>query len=203
MGLFKEIGNAIKGKDDSAYKNERKESWKTQQYIEDMQEKSRQDLAAGYLGGDLARNTGIQSSMDYLGGQMPGISALSQDANVAAQEQYLNAMPQYQNAILGMPVNNNAMTAYKSELPDPAAYKQQLPDFGSPSVPMPQAGNESQLAAAQQAMQFNPQQQPPGAWAALGEQMAAPAAPQAAPQGNSDPRQQAMNMALMLGGGMF
>ena len=126
----------------------------------------RGDANALYPAGDYARNASINAAMALMGQSMPTQMGTYQDGNVAAQMQYLAGMPQYQNAILGMPVNNAALQPYRSAMPDPASYQVQLPNFNQPQQP----------AAGQ-----------PWQW---GQQALASPQPQMSVMGQADPYQQ-------------
>lgn len=125
------------GTDNSAQKAQMAANQRSQEYIERMMNLGRGDANALYSQGDYARNTGIDAAMALMGRSMPTQMGMFQDGNVSAQMQLLAGMPQYQNAILGMPVNNAAFQPTRLAMPDPSAYQQRLPDFGNMAPPAP------------------------------------------------------------------
>lgn len=143
------------GTDNSAQKAQMAANQRTQEYIERMAGLARGDANALYSAGDYARNQGINAAMALMGRSMPTQMGMFQDGNVSAQMQLLAGMPQYQNAILGMPVNNQALQPYRAAMPDPSSYRVQLPDFGQPQAPAP--GQSWQWQQPQQAQGINPQ----------------------------------------------
>jgi hypothetical protein len=60
---------------------------------------------------------------------------LFQQGNMAAQNYLSGGAPQYQNAILGMPVDYGKMQPTKFTLPDASKYQMQLPSFGQLPIP--------------------------------------------------------------------
>lgn len=154
------------GTDNSAQKMQQQANQKSQAWIEQMAALGRGDANALYPAGDYARNTGINAAMALMGQSMPAQMGMFQDGNVSAQMQLLAGMPQYQNAILGQPVNNQALQPYRSAMPDPSSYRTQLPDFGQPQQPAAgqpwqwQNPNQAPVQAQQMPQQQLPQQQP-------------------------------------------
>ena len=125
------------GTDNSAQKAQIAANQRTQEFIERMAGLNRADANYLYPQGDYARNQTINAAMALLGNSMPTQMGMYQDGNVAAQMQLLAGLPQYQNAILGLPVNNAALQPYRAAMPDPSAYQQRLPDFGMAPAPQP------------------------------------------------------------------
>ncbi len=125
------------GTDNSAQKAQIQANQRSQEYIERMAALGRGDANALYSQGDYARNTGIDAAMGLMGRSMPTQMGMFQDGNVSAQMQLLAGMPQYQNAILGMPVDNSAFQPTRLAMPDASAYQQRLPDFGNMTPPPP------------------------------------------------------------------
>lgn len=123
------------GTDNSAQKAQMAANQKSQEYIERMMNLGRGDANALYSQGDFARNQGINAAMALMGNSMPTQMGMFQDGNVSAQMQLLAGLPQYQNAILGMPVDNSALQPTRLAMPDASAYQQRLPDFGNMQQP--------------------------------------------------------------------
>jgi len=78
--------------------------------------------------------------MALMGSAMPTQMGMFQDGNVSAQMQLLAGLPQYQNAILGAPVNYGALQPTRLAMPDSSFYSQRLPDFGMAQAPAPGQG---------------------------------------------------------------
>ena len=150
------FGNFLGGTDNSAQKEQQKANERTQQFIREQAALARGDAGNLYAGGDYARNTGVNAAMGLMGNSMPTQMGMFQDGNVSAQMQLLAGLPQFQNAILGMPVNNQALQPTRLSMPDASAYQQRLPDFGMQQAP--QAGQSWGTPQPQQPMQ--PMQQP-------------------------------------------
>jgi len=175
------------GTDNSQQKLQQAANAKTQAWIEQQAALARGDANYLYPQGDYARDTGINAAMALMGNSMPTQMGMYQNGNIAAQQMLLAGMPQYQNAILGMPVNNQALQPYQSAMPDSSAYKQQLPNFNMQQAPAAGQSWGTNTAYAQQPQQFAQQPYP------------YPPPQQYAPQGGyqqqGDPR-----MAQYLGG---
>jgi len=158
MGFSDFLGGSNK----DAMKEQMKANERTQAFIREQAALARGDAGNLYPAGDYARNTGINSAMSLMGNAMPTQMGLYQDGNVAAQMQLLAGMPQYQNAILGMPVNNQAMQPTRLSMPDSSFYQQKLPDFGqvSSGTAAPAGSMQWQRPPEQpvQQQQMNPQQ---------------------------------------------
>lgn len=148
------------GTDNSAQKAQQQANARSQAWIEQQAALARGDANYLYPQGDYARNQGINAAMALMGQAMPYQMGSFQNGNVAAQNLLLAGMPQYQNAILGMPVNNQALQPYQGALPDSSMYNQRLPDFGMVQAPQPGQswGSTGQPQAAMPQMQQ--QQQP-------------------------------------------
>jgi hypothetical protein len=136
MSFLGGIGEKIfGGTDNSAQKAQQQANQRSQEYIERMMNLNRGDANALYTQGDQARNQGINAAMALMGQSMPDQMRLFQQGNVAAQKYWSQGAPQYQNAILGMPVDYGFMKPTSLALPDSSIYKQQLPDFGQMPIP--------------------------------------------------------------------
>ncbi len=143
------------GTDNSAQKAQVQANAKSQKWIEDMQRLSRGDANYLYPQGDYARNTSINAAMALLGQGMPTQMGMFQEGNVAAQQQLLAGLPQYQNAVLGMPVNNQALSPYSGAMPSSDMYTQQLPNFNMQAAPAADQVWGANTAYAQPPQQFN------------------------------------------------
>jgi hypothetical protein len=152
------------GTDNSAQKAQQQSNAASQAFIEEQSRLARGDANYLYPQGDYARNRGINAAMALMGRAMPYQMGAFQNGNVEAQNRLLAGMPQYQNSILGMPVDNQELQPYRMGMPDSSFYRQQLPDFGMAQAP--QAGQSwGQPTAAvtgQQPQPGRPQQEQVG-----------------------------------------
>lgn len=85
-------------------KRQRSES---QQFIEDQVEQARGDLFKLFPQAQESRRLGAQAGLDLFGEVIPQQLEAFQGGNVAAQQQLIQGLPQFQNAILGQPTNLN------------------------------------------------------------------------------------------------
>ena len=98
------------------------------QFIEQQANQARADIFGIAPAADTNRNMGFQQALDIYGQTMPQQLGTFQQGNVGAQEQLIQGMPQYRNAIMGLPVD------YQSFQPQALQYdsgytQQQLPEF--------------------------------------------------------------------------
>jgi hypothetical protein len=128
------------GTDNSAQKAQQQANARSQAFIEEQARLARGDANYLYPQGDYARNQGINAAMALMGSAMPTQMGMFQDGNVSAQMQLLAGLPQYQNAILGAPVNYGALQPTRLAMPDSSFYSQRLPDFGMAQAPAPGQG---------------------------------------------------------------
>lgn len=156
------FGSFFSGTDSSAAKNQQKDNAQRQAFLQQQAALARGDTFALYPAGDYARNSSYDAALALMGQSAPRELGMFQGGNVAAQNLYLQGMPQYQNAILGMPVNNQALQPYQQTLPDPSSYRTQLPDFGSLGTATPPPTGATQWTQPppqqQQPQQMAPQQ---------------------------------------------
>lgn len=161
MGFLSKISDTLfGGTDDSAQKAQLQANERSQKFIEEQAALNRADANQLYRYGDMARNQGLNAALALMGESLPTQMRMFQDGNVSAQMQMLAGMPQYQNAILGMPVDNSALQPYRSDIP--SVPTTQLPNFDQ--MPIPGAGqpwgtSPQAAPAAAQAQQPSAQQQ--------------------------------------------
>lgn len=158
MGGFSDF---LGGSNKDAMKEQMKANERTQAFIREQSALARGDAGNLFPAGDYARNAGLNSAMALMGQTMPYQMGAFQDGNVSAQMQLLAGMPQYQNAILGLPVNNGAMQPTRLSMPNASMYQQRLPDFGTilSGTPAPGGSMQWQQPQPQQPQQPIPQQQ--------------------------------------------
>jgi len=75
---------------------------------------------------------GFQGALDVFGQSLPAQTDVFQQGNVGAQQALINALPQFQNAILGSPVDFSSFQPTQIQTPDLGFFQQQLPEFIDP-----------------------------------------------------------------------
>lgn len=131
MSLFDSFFDSfLFGRDKSALDVQRRQNKKTRDFAEKMWQQSRDDMMALYPGAQDNLNMGIQSALNLYGQSMPQQMGLYQQGNVGAQNTLINGMGQFQNAILGLPVDNSSFQPQQLSY-DTSWMQQQLPDFRS------------------------------------------------------------------------
>ena len=74
---------------------------------------------------------GFQGALDIFGQTVPAQMESFQAGNVGAQNSLLAGLGQQQAAILGQPMDPNAMQAQTLQMPDFAMFQPEMPDFTS------------------------------------------------------------------------
>jgi hypothetical protein len=95
-----------------------------------MGRQARGDALALAPGGFDARSLGTQGALDVFGQTIPQQLSAFQQGNMGAQQALLGGMPQFQNAIMGLPVDYGAMQPRAVQY-DPSFAQQQVPQFQS------------------------------------------------------------------------
>lgn len=122
------IDTLFGGTDKSQLKSQKRANELSQQFIRDMQAQSRSDVMGLAPGAQQNLNMGMQAGLDVYGQTIPQMFDVFQQGNVGAQNALLAGMPQFQNAILGLPVDYNAFQPQALNYNTDFA-QQQLPDF--------------------------------------------------------------------------
>lgn len=145
------------GTDDSAQEGQIEQNAAARQYIEQMAGQGRADLMNFAPGAEANRNMGYQSALDVYGQTIPQQLDTFQQGNVGAQNMLLAGMPQFQNAIMGAPVDYSMFQPQQIGY-DAGYAQQQLPQFqttadllgglnpGQPGQPGPGFGGYGQGA---------------------------------------------------------
>ncbi|MBL4622905.1 MAG: hypothetical protein JKY89_10945 [Immundisolibacteraceae bacterium] len=94
--------------------------------------KARDDLFKLFPAAQENAAAGFQSALDVFGQSLPAQSQVFQQGNVAAQQQLLSGLPQFQNAILGGNVDLSQLQPTQLQQPDLSFFQQQLPQFNDP-----------------------------------------------------------------------
>lgn len=136
MGFFSGISEKIfGGTDNSAQKETLKSNERRQQFIEDQTGLAIQDIAQLYPMGDQYRNDAYNKAMALIGNAAIPQMDYFQQGNVGAQQMLINSMPQYQNALFGMPVDYSQFQPVQMQLPSPSAFQASLPDISEARGP--------------------------------------------------------------------
>ena len=134
------VGGALTGgADKSGLRYQKKRNAEIDKYTKEMLANSRNDMFNFWPKGQENMNMGFQSALDLYGQALPEMFNVFQQGNVGAQEQLLAGMPQYQNAVLGLPVDNSALQPRTISY-DTSWMQQQLPDFHMVDDTQRQAG---------------------------------------------------------------
>ena len=124
----KASGDALDAQSDAADKSAAQLAAATQQ--------ARGDLFKLFPAAQQNAQQGYQGALDVFNQALPQQSGIYQQGNVAAQNQLINAMPQYQNAILGGAVDYSQFQPTVLEQPDYGFANQQL-SYTDPFAPPP------------------------------------------------------------------
>ena len=79
----------------------------TQRFIEKQTAQGRTDVSSLFPSGQAASAAGSQGALNLLGASIPAQADIFQRGNVGAQQALINTLPQFQNAILGQPIDNS------------------------------------------------------------------------------------------------
>lgn len=126
--MGKLVKTVFGGKDTSAQKGQIAANKEAQAYIRDMHGQARGDARALGSAQEANQNMGFQSALDVYGQTIPQQFSTFQQGNMGAQGALLAGMPQFQNAILGMPVDYSQFQPTQINYNTDFA-QQQLPEF--------------------------------------------------------------------------
>jgi hypothetical protein len=93
---------------------------------------AREDVNKLFPAAQQNAQAGFQGALDIFGQSAPAQIDAFQGGNVAAQQQLLAGMPQFQNAILGNQVDFSQLQPFQAPTQDLGFLQQQLPDFIDP-----------------------------------------------------------------------
>jgi hypothetical protein len=100
--------------------------------------KAREDLFKLFPAAQQNTQQGYQGALDVFNQTLPQQSGVFQAGNVAAQNQLIAGMPQFQNAILGSPVDYSQFQATQLQQPDMNFANQQLQSIDPFAAQAPQ-----------------------------------------------------------------
>jgi hypothetical protein len=113
--------------------------------------KARDDLFELFPAAQQNAQQGYQGALDVFNQTLPQQSGVFQAGNVAAQNQLLAGMPQFQNAILGAPVDYSQFQATQLQQPDMNFANQQLQSIDPFAPQQPQYFGANRAPNNQQA----------------------------------------------------
>ena len=113
------------------------------QQLQEATGQARQDLFKLFPAAQQNAQQGFQGALDVFSQALPQQAQTFQDGNVAAQNQLLSGMPQFQNAILGSPVDNSQFQATRLQQPNFNFANQQLQSFDPFAVPQQSQANQA------------------------------------------------------------
>jgi hypothetical protein len=117
------------GTDNSAQKEQIRANKRAQEFIEQQTGLAIQDIAQLYPMGEQFRNDAYNQAMGLMGASALPQMSYFQQGNVGAQNALIGAMPQYQNALFGNPVDYSQFQPVQFQMPSPSAFQAQLPQM--------------------------------------------------------------------------
>lgn len=136
------------GTDDSSQKAQIESNQRTQEFIERQAAMNRADAQALYPAADQYRTDAYNQALALQGQVLPQQIDAFQQGNVGAQNTIIAGMPQYQNAMLGMPVDYSVFQPQTIDY-DTSAFQTQLPQFQQPQLEGMQQPTQGQQPAQQ------------------------------------------------------
>ena len=109
MGLFSGITDALFGDPNQSLNAQQKSNNQSREYTKEMADQARGDANRLYYESGEPLRAGYQAALDALGGTTRHQMRMAGEGNYLAQAQLLAGMPQFQNAIMGLPVDNSAL----------------------------------------------------------------------------------------------
>ena len=135
--MSKVVKTLFGGTDRSAQKATKQANARTLDFIKQQGQVARQDAIPLFGSAFENRNLGAQAALDVFGQTIPQQFGTFQQGNVGAQQQLLAGLPQFQNAILGLPADLSGLQPQTIDV-DTSFAQQQLPEFVSPQQALPQ-----------------------------------------------------------------
>jgi hypothetical protein len=116
------------GTDKSAQRAQTQANQRAVDLIAERSAEARGDVLNLFPASDTNRNLGFQAALDVLGETIPQQFSAFQQGNVGAQGALLAGLPQFQNAILGLPTDFSGFQPQTIDFNTGFA-QQQLPEF--------------------------------------------------------------------------
>ena len=115
--------------------NQKKENKRSRAYTVNQGKRAREDLMILNPVADANRNMGFEKALDIFGQAYPQQMSAFQQGNAGAQQALINGMSQYQDAIMGRPLDMSQSRVRRINT-DPSYMYQKLPEF----IKTPDAG---------------------------------------------------------------
>ena len=136
------VEKVLGGTDNSAQKEQIRANERSREFIEEQTGLAIRDAASLYPAGDQYRTDSYNAALKLLGDSVIPQMDYFQRGNVGAQQTLINAMPQYQNALFGYPIDYGQFQAVNLGLPDQSAFQVQMPEYGPARGPWAALGEE-------------------------------------------------------------
>ena len=137
MGIFDFL---FGGSDDSAQIAQLNTNAANTQLIRQLAERARSDVMEIFPQSQDIQRIGTQGALDVFGQTIPEQLQAFQGGNVAAQDTQRAALPQIQNALMGNPVDFNALQTFQPSL-NTAFAQQNVPNFPDSQTAINNANN--------------------------------------------------------------
>ena len=132
------VGGVVsKNASDNAIESQENAAQKASDQLNTSTGQAKQDLFNLFPAAQQNATQGYQGALDVFKQTAPQQAGMFQQGNVAAQNQLLAGMPQYQNAILGAPVDYSKFQTTQLQQPNFDYLNQQL-SYLDPYAPTPQ-----------------------------------------------------------------
>lgn len=119
MGIFESIfGGGATGASERSLEATQAANAATQKFIEERSAEARADVTALFPGAQRAGAEGFQGALNVIAGGLPQQLSAFQGGNVGAQQLLGQTLPQVQNAILGLPVQQSTFQQPQQINPD-------------------------------------------------------------------------------------
>ena len=109
MKIFSGISDALFGGGSDVAKDQKQANKETQKYTKEQADQARNDALGLFGASSGTLKDGYQAAIDAIGGTTRQQIDTTARGNYYGQEALLAGMPQFQNAILGMPVDNSKL----------------------------------------------------------------------------------------------
>ncbi len=138
-GIIEGVGHVFfGGAEKKAAKKEQKGIEAGQEFIKQGTQEARQDIRNIFPAAQQALQGGFQGASNIFGQAIPQQANVFQQGNLAAQQQIAQGLPQFQNAILGSPVDFSQFQPTQLQQPDFSFLQNQQFQTQNPFAPPPQ-----------------------------------------------------------------
>jgi hypothetical protein len=122
------MGKLFGSTDDSSQRLQVDQNARSEEFIRQAAEQSRTDASALFPAAESNANLGFQAALDTIGQYAPQQVGAFQQGNIGAQQTLGQGSQQYENAILGNPVDRSFMQPQRINV-DTGYMQQQLPQY--------------------------------------------------------------------------